>query len=284
MKYSIIVNTCDGFEDCWMPFFTLFSIYWPDFSGKIYLNTEYKNYLYPGLNIYSVKGCATHNFPKSKRATWSQCFKWALESIETNIVLYLQEDYFFKGKVKNEIVDHFVELMICDENIKCIHLTDQAVLSSGKSEYDYLDNVAIKQKYRVSCQAALWRKDELLEILRTRENAWNFEHFGSMRSSLLGHRYFVVDKSWVKLNEFEIVPYIFTGIVKGRWIREAKTLFDDNGIEMDFSKRGFVDEPFERKRTLRSVAKNRYNMYIMPVINWGGMLKMRLRKLITQLM
>lgn len=283
MKYSILINTCDGFEDCWEPFFKLFSIYWPDCSCKIYLNTEYKDYSYPELNIISVKGCAVHKFPKYKRATWSQCFKWALESIETDIVLYLQEDYFLKDKVKNEIVDCFVELMIHDENIKCIHLTDQAVLSSGKSEYEHLDNVAIKQKYRVSCQAALWRKDELLELLRTRENAWNFEHFGSMRSSLLGHRYFVVDKYWVKLNEFEIVPYIFTGIVKGRWIREAKTLFDDNGIEMDFSKRGFVDEPLARKRTLKSVAKNRYNMYMMPVINWVWMLKMKLRKLIMKL-
>ena len=37
-----------------------------------------------------------------------------------------------------------------------------------------------------------------MEILRTRESAWDFEHYGSKRSSYIGHRYLVVDKTWVK--------------------------------------------------------------------------------------
>lgn len=32
MNYSILVNTCDKFEDCWNPFFKLLSIYWPDYQ------------------------------------------------------------------------------------------------------------------------------------------------------------------------------------------------------------------------------------------------------------
>ena len=57
MKYSVLVNTCDKFEDCWNPFFKLFCMYWQDYKGKIYLNTEYKDYSFPGLDIISVKGC-----------------------------------------------------------------------------------------------------------------------------------------------------------------------------------------------------------------------------------
>lgn len=45
MKYALLVNTCDKFEDCWIPFFSLLKKYWPDCSGKIYLNTEYKSYV-----------------------------------------------------------------------------------------------------------------------------------------------------------------------------------------------------------------------------------------------
>lgn len=270
MKYSVLVNTCDKFEDCWNPFFHLFEKYWPDFKGTIYLNTEYLEYKNESEKnkIISVKGCEQNNYPKNKRATWSLCLYWALQRIDTDIVLYLQEDYFFKNKVNATIIDDFVKLMLCNEDIKCIHLTDQAVLASGKSEFERLDNVARKQKYRVSCQAALWRKDELFKLLRLREDAWQFERYGSKRSSLLNHRYLVVDKTWVKLNEFEIIPYIFTGIVKGRWIKDTKTLFEAEGIKLDFSIRGFIDEPKPQSFSLKRIIRNRYNMYVTPFVNW----------------
>lgn len=83
------------------------------------------------------------------------------------------------------------------------------------SEYERLNAVILKQRYRVSCQAALWRKQELLEIIREQESAWEFEEFGSQRSGIMGHKYLVVDKTWIRLDVFEIIPYIFTGIIQG---------------------------------------------------------------------
>lgn len=257
MYYSILINTCDKFEDCWDPFFKLWSIYWKDCTGKIYLNTEYKEYSYPGLDITVVKGCEKHNVPRDKRATWSQCLRWALEAMDTDIVLYMQEDYFLKDTVKNELVEQYIQLMQEHSDIKCIHLTDQAVLSSGHSQYEKLNKVAYKQRYRVSCQAALWRKEELLNIIREYETAWEFEEFGSQRSAIMGHEYLVVDKGFVKLNHFEIIPYIFTGIVQGRWFEETVPLFRKHGIEMDFSKRGFVSE--YKDKPLKARIKYRLN-------------------------
>jgi hypothetical protein len=212
----------------------------------VYLNTEYKDYCYKGLDITPLKVCAGYGVPKDQRATWSQCLKWALESIDSDIVLYMQEDYFLKDAVKNDIVDKYVELMYEHQGIQCIHLTDQAVQAQGQSEYEYLDKVTYNQRYRVSCQAALWRKSELLDLLREYEDAWEFEEFGSMRSSVLQHDYYVVNRNYVQVNRFEIIPYIFTGIVQGRWYEETIPLFEKHGIVVDFLKRGFVkDAPFK---------------------------------------
>lgn len=241
-NYAILVNTCDKFEDCWYPFFKLFATYWPDYNGKIYLNTEYKDYSYPGLDIVCTKVCEVNNFPPNKRATWSQCLHWALEQIDTDIVLYMQEDYFLKDKVKNDIVENYVSLMLENTDIVCIHLTDQAVKPSGKSEFKNLDKVAAKQRYRVSCQAALWRKQELFDIISVKEDAWQFEEFGSMRSAVLNSEYYVVNANFVKLNEFEIIPYVFTGIIQGRWFEETVPLFQKHDIRIDFTKRGFVKD------------------------------------------
>jgi len=241
-NYSILINTCDGFEDCWFPYFKLFSIYWPDYQGKIYLNTEYKDFTYHGLDIVCTKVCQVNNFPKNKRATWSQCLKWALEAIDSDIVLYMQEDYFLKDAVKNDIVEKYVKLMYKHPDIQCIHLTDQMVRTQEKTKYDSLEKVAYIQRYRVSCQAALWRKSELLDLLREYEDAWEFEEFGSMRSAIMKKDYYVVDRTHLQFNHFEIIPYIFTGIVQGRWYEETVPLFQKHGIVADFSKRGFLND------------------------------------------
>lgn len=257
MKYSILINTCDKFEDCWNPFFKLWSLYWKDCNGTIYLNTEYKDYSYPGVNIVPVKGCATHNIPINRRATWSQCLKWALELMDTDIVLYMQEDYFLKDKVKNDIVEKYVKLMEEHTDIQCIHLTDQAVSADQSTPYNHLKKVNTFQRYRVSCQAALWRKKELFDILREYESAWEFEEFGSQRSSVMNHTYLAVDRNYVKLDSFEIIPYIFTGIVQGRWYDPVVELFSKHQIEIDYSIRGFLSE--RKRKPLKQRIKYRLN-------------------------
>lgn len=238
-NYALLINTCDNFEDCWDPFFKLFKEFWPEFNGTLYLNTEYKDYNYPGLDIIAIKGCAKHNYPKDKRATWSQCLKWALECIDEEIVLYMQEDYFLKAEVKNDIVTNYVTLIKNNQQIDCIHLTDQSVKANGTSKYSKLDEVLLKQRYRISCQAALWRKETFNYYIRERESAWEFEEFGSKRAAKEAHNFYVIDRNWVKLNEFEIIPYIFTGIIGGRWKSEVVQLFEKRNITIDFNKRGF---------------------------------------------
>ena len=241
MKYSILVNTCDKFEDCWNPFFKLFSLYWHDYKGKIYLNTEYKDYSFPDLDIIPVKGCVGKKI-RGSHATWSQCLKWALDSIPEDIVLYMQEDYFLKSQVQVFMIDDAVQLMLENNDIKCIHLTDQGCPASGSSVYEGYDQCVLHYKYRVSCQAALWRKDELYALLREWEDAWEFEQFGSKRSAVLNHTYIAVSPGIVKKDVFEIIPYVFTGIVKGRWYEETIPLFEKHDIVMDWSKRGLLSE------------------------------------------
>ena len=213
MKYSVLVNTCDKFEDCWNPFFKLFSLYWQDYKGKIYLNTEYKDYSFLDLDIIPVKGCVGKKI-NGRYATWSQCLK----------------------------IDDAVRLMLENKDIKCIHLTDQGCLTSGSSVYEGYDQCALHDKYRVSCQAALWYKDELYALLREWESAWEFEQFGSKRSAVLNHNYIAVSSKIVRKDVFEILPYVFTGIVKGRWYEETIPLFDKHDIFMDWSIRGLLSE------------------------------------------
>ncbi|WP_430936220.1 hypothetical protein [Saccharicrinis sp. 156] len=239
-SFAIFVNTCDKFDDCWDPFFKLFSEYWPNYKGKIYLNTEYKDYSYKDLDIVALK-IAEENRDAHK-ITWSECLRRALNKIEEDIVLYVQEDYFFKDRVKDEIVNEFAQLMISNKDIHCIQLTDQGSPAEIPSEYKKLWKVPRFHRDRISCQASFWRRAVLNQHIRTYETAWNFEWWGSKRSAILDHNFYVVDPGWVEKDKFELIPYVFTGVIGGRWFKEVVPLFEKHNILVDYSKRGFFEQ------------------------------------------
>jgi hypothetical protein len=256
-NYAVLVNTTDTFEDCWMPFFTLFSQYWPDFSGNLYLNTESKVFSYPGLKIVSVQ---------NGERVWSDCVRKALDIIEEEYVLYLQEDYFFKDYVRTNLLEKYFGYMQ-KYDIDCIHLTDQ--YSEGpfkKTNIDGLMEVDQKAPYRISCQAAIWKKEVLRSYLRKGESGWYFEEFGTLRSHYTKHRFYSVDRSIVQLNKFEIIPYIFTGIVGGKWLPETENLFLSHNIQLDFSERGFIRSNMKPSIKKRLISKLKHELYYWKTI------------------
>ncbi len=246
--YSILINTCDKFEDCWNPFFKLWNLYWPDCKGKVYLNTEFKDYVYPGLDIIPVKGCVGKQY-KGKYATWSQCLRWALERIDSDVILYMQEDYFLNDYVKNDIVEEYVKLMYDKPDLSCIQLTHHGIPSLSPTEYNHLHYSDPNYFSYLSCQASLWRKEIMMSLIRDHETAWNFEWWGSKRAKYMGLEFLTINHSWLK-KEGVIIPYIATGIIGGRWYRPVVELFKDHQIEMDYSKRGFYEKkkPNVKKR------------------------------------
>jgi hypothetical protein len=236
-NFSIFVNTTDRFEDCWLPFFKLFSIYWPGYKGKIYLNTETKTFQYPGLDIVSIKNCEKTN--DADKITWSECLIRGWNAVDNDVILYMQEDYFFYAPVKNEVVEKYAS-MVRSENISCLHLT----YASGNgpflpSDYAGLQQIAQNAHCRLSCQGALWKKQTLLGYARAHESAWHFETFGTKRAHLIKDNFLNVN---VKQDERDrVLPYILTGIIQGQWKKEVVELFDAHNIKVDFSVRGFRD-------------------------------------------
>lgn len=240
-KYSIFLSTCDAYQDCWDPFFFLLRKYWPDYDGTVYMVTDNLTYHYDGvdikcLNINQIKGISP-----DVNISWGKRMKWAMEMVTDDIVLFLQEDFFIKGNVRNQIINEFVQLMNNHEEIKCLHITRPKIKDSTKSEFEHLYNMKVKQRYRADCQPALWRKDELYAILEDDYSPWQMEVLGSRKSSRMKHRYLIVDKEWIRPGEFEIFPYVKTGISKAKWLKDVVPVFADNGIEIDYSVRGFFE-------------------------------------------
>lgn len=256
MSYSILINTCDKFEDCWNPFFKLFQTYWPNCSGEIYLNTEFKAYAYPGLRINATKACQGKQF-KGKYATWSQCLKWALEQINTDIVLYMQEDYFLTAPVKNSVVEYYAQWLSEHPEISCIHLTDQGIPVTSEYGSENLSYGDPNHYSYLSCQASLWHKKDLEKLIREEETAWNFEWWGSRRAQYSGMKFLAINPIWLE-QEGPIIPYLFTGVIGGRWIPDVVDLFKKHDIPMDYSRRGFYAR---EKKSITKRIKSKWSIY-----------------------
>ena len=233
-NYSILVNSSDGFEDCWHPFFTLFQRYWPQCAAPIYLNTETKTWHHPGLDIH----CTNVQGQRKKRLTWSECLISALDQIKTPLILYLQEDYFIHQPVRAEIIAKSVEHMIACPEVKYISLTRHGSSGPyGTYPLEGFQKIGQKAKYRISTQAALWRVETLKSYLRSEENGWMFEIYGTWRAKRI-HEIFLCAK-----NDLEqggpAIDYLHTGVIKGKWLRAIQPVFEQHGLEIDYKRRGF---------------------------------------------
>lgn len=252
--YSILVNTSDGFEDCWIPFFKLFSIYWRDCNAPILLNTEKKNWSFHGLDIK----CTQVQLGRTdRRLTWSECLLEALNRVETPLVLYLQEDYFIEKSVNCKLIDEFAGIMANNKAIKHIGLTHFGSMGEfERTEDPRLWKISQKAPYRISTQAGLWRVDSLKSYLRPEENGWMFEIFGTMRARHRHETFLTANRDIYSSVVTPIVQYTHTGIIKGKWHPEMPALFEAHGIEVDFQKRGFFKPKprlIEKLHTLKKI-------------------------------
>lgn len=250
--YTLIVNSCDGFADCWEPFFKLLKVYWPKFSGPIILNTENREFFYPPYNIKS--SCAAKGI--ARKLSWSEALIRTLDQVETDIVLYVQEDYFLCNSVDDCAISEFVSKMR-SEDISSIQLTSfGSSWVVGASNCELLAKVHQFSPYRLALQAALWRKDRLRAYIREHENAWQFEIFGTMRAWRKPEIFLALNRAFYLKANRSVFPYVKTGIVKGQWYSPAVIpLFKDNGLEVDFAKRGFFKSRSRFIERLRTVAK-----------------------------
>lgn len=239
-KFTIFVSSSDAYEDCWIPFFTLLDKYWPNCSLPIVLNTNTKEFSYPGLNI----SCPMVSARSGRKLAWGARLKKSLEFVQDDIILFMLDDYFIQSPVVVDKVEELVELMEKDD---LTHIMLYPIPGPNHmSQFPMLVERGQRAEYRFSFQVGLWRKERLSYYLREHEDPWHAERWGTRRAWTVKDSFFCLDKSNFEKNG-PIIDYLVTGgLVGGKWVgEEVVSLFEDNSIEVDFSGRSFYnkDEP-----------------------------------------
>lgn len=214
----VIVSSCDIYSDAWKPFFTLFFRYWPDCPYSIYLISNYKEY--GDSRVIPIR--------VGEDKKWATNMKIALETIECSHVIYLQEDYFLQSRVDTEYVKKLVYYAERN-NVSCLRLFPSPSPDIFFENSLNLGKISENAAYRVSLQAALWRSQDLKDLICEGESGWDMEYNGTLRS--IGKDLFL------GVNNPVLNYLTSTGIIKGKWTVEAVKLCKKEGIEIDLSRR-----------------------------------------------
>lgn len=260
-SYTVVVSSSDNFEDCWHPFFTLFKRYWPDCPAPILLNTETKPYAFPGLDVRASQA----EVGVAEKPSWTERLAKTLDLVTTPLVLYMQEDYFLEAPVNAAFIDEMAHHMLANPDIGHLNLTHFSTPGPLVVTADErLMTIAPQARYRISCQAGLWRKECLRSYLGPAENIWMFEIFGTWRSWRRRERFLTVNRERYHPDlGTAVMQYTHTGIIKGKWHPAMPRLFERHGLDVDFSRRGFYEAPprwLSRLKTFRKVAQDPVKM------------------------
>lgn len=243
---TILVNSCDKYEDAWEPFFRLLKIHWPECENyRIILNTETKVYNCGFLNVETICG--------GIKATWSERLKVVLEKIDTEFILFSLDDFFLMSKVSTKSFDEAVNFISGDASVGYVGLKYNKTHkfkdpNMVEPQEHFFDRTLTDTVNRINCNTALWRKDFLLKLLRMHESPWEFEKYGSYRSKRYNQKIMIIN------NMHGIMPPVFDydveikyghGLTLGQWLPKNKELFDEYGIEVDFDNLGINYQIYE---------------------------------------
>lgn len=240
---TIVIHSCDAYEDLWEPFFTLLHRYWKDVPCRILLNTETKDYAFPGLEIECVH-------PSSLDVPYGQRLLEAVQRVKTKYVLPMLDDFFLRRPVNTAQILNILEWMEADKNIvyfdcDCIESLSPALEADRYPGYRRLPK---GNAYILNMQAAIWRTERYVHYWRPNVTPWEWElncNFGIPLWSR--DKFYAVTRLGNGFLDYGFNPDGM-GVFRGKWVMEdVVPLFQKEGITVDFSKRGAYDKNRAKK-------------------------------------
>ena len=228
MNTSVLIYSCDKYEDAWEPFFTLFFRYW-NCPYQVYLCAESKKYEHPKVKTINTLG------------TWTERMQKAVREIPTKYVIGMCEDFFFRREADQVIINNCVISMEHDHTIGCFNFEKerQPGIPLEPTEIACFWKKPLSGHwFQKSCQPTLWRRKYLDELLDCKLDAWHWEW--QEREYPLNHLIYIGDEDNAVFS-YGLHDRNQFGIVQGKWVKEdVVPLFEKEGIEVDYSIRGFL--------------------------------------------
>lgn len=266
---TVLVCSCDNYEDAWEPFFKLFHEYWTNCPLEILLNTESKKYCYKGLNIRCLQKF------KGKKVPYGERMIAHLKEIHTPFTLVLMDDFFIRDFVNEGKLDKVIEWMKNDPKVAVFSFQSiKDELNRPSKKYEGYSIRPVYGEYKFNFQAAIWRTDYLLHSWKKHETPWEWETVANFRSFNKKYDFYTLQN-----DDDTPINYGFQnsgmGIFRGKWVKDSVVqLFEEHNIHVDYDKRGFYEN--KDKDIVRMKKGTGINNVIRTIRSYGLWLYIRI--------
>ena len=220
MSFKILVMSCDKNEDLWKPYYLCMEKYWANHPEIIYCTETIDNPYYKTIKC---------NYPIDK---WTKRVVDCVNQLDCDNVLLMIDDLFIRKEVNNELLncmEQYIGGIIGGLNLE---------KSFDKGDILLDNQVALRNpfgKFKTSLMCQLWSKKAMLDIFNVEKDPWLFEQENNSK------QYVFLISRYGNFIDWGYGDRKWFGIRKGKWCKECKEFFDKEGIEIDYSIRGFYE-------------------------------------------
>jgi hypothetical protein len=203
---AIVILSCDKFKVTWDPCFNHLFNSWPDCPYPIYLLN----------NFISSEDERVKDLLVGEDLNWSDTLKKGLLKIKEKRVFFIFDDSFITRFNLEEV--KLIFKITIENDLDSVALRKR-VFDSGKRFNEKIYKINPTAKYRNSLFLNLIKKDLLLSLLKSGENAWQFEKDGNKRNEMF---------DFYSVYNSKLVAYEH-GIVKGKWLPKTYSYLKNKG-------------------------------------------------------
>lgn len=244
-RMTILVVSCDEYEDMWQDFFNCKRYYWPDCPYNTFLANNERQFSFEGLQVIN---CGKH-------AQWSTRTRMALEKIKTKYVCFMLEDFFLSQKVDTPVIEDILDTMSINDikYYKLFSLSKFTTPYYNKAKGERI--IPANLRYGVSLMAAIWEREYFYKIVGDGDyNPWKFEINRNNEAQLARP----TDPMCGIYNENNVLN-ICHMVVQGKYLPLAVRNMKSKGYNVSVGDRGCHKLPFMFVYWLKRVIYPLYN-------------------------
>lgn len=237
---TLLVTSCDKYEDAWRPFFELLYIYGEDFSYPIVLNTETKQYHDSHFDVRVIN--------TKDKMTWSERLKNVLNQIDTEFIFLVLDDYFLKEEFGFDRFEKVLAYLRANKDVGVVDIGPRWAANEEEAKKNILSNdiedsfyVREKDEWNITLVPTVWRREFLLNLLRNHEDVWAFEYYSGVRAKKTNMKVVRFVTRMPTIYEYDFQVWAGMGITRGQWLPKNVEFFKQHGISVDFDRLGILN-------------------------------------------
>jgi len=233
---TIIVNSCDSYEDVWLPFFHALNDMWPVCSCKIILNTEHKSFKFDGLDIVTLNLA-----PIDGNKPWGWRLRKALSLVDTEFVVSLFDDFILEVPVNLDKLARCIRDMKANPDITAFYFNNIPGPNERDELHDGFELTGKRNDYRLNSAPGVWRTKELVKLTGEHDSPWAWEFFGSARTYGGNNRFYCAQ---IGKEDTFVYNYAMGGAIRrGKWVLNViAPAIKKYNLSLNLEKRGIASE------------------------------------------